>query len=88
MAPAEAKPPREWTDELQEDYDRIFSVGEECISGPELKKTLLAKGRGSDGSGFNLYDGFEPSGRMHMHYRRNQCDVCVLGCGLVRSHER
>jgi tyrosyl-tRNA synthetase len=66
MAPAEAKPPREWTDELQEDYDRIFSVGEECISGPELKKTLLAKGRGSDGSGFNLYDGFEPSGRMHI----------------------
>jgi tyrosyl-tRNA synthetase len=66
MAPAEAKAPREWTEELQEDYDRIFSVGEECISGPELKKTLLAKGRGSDGPGFNLYDGFEPSGRMHI----------------------
>jgi len=66
MAPAEAKPLREWTDGLQDDYDRIFSVGEECISGPELKKMLLMKGRGSDGPGFNLYDGFEPSGRMHI----------------------
>jgi tyrosyl-tRNA synthetase len=62
----EAKPQRDWTEELQTDYDRIISVGEECISGPELKTLLLTKGRGSDGPGFNLYDGFEPSGRMHI----------------------
>jgi tyrosyl-tRNA synthetase len=58
---------RAWTKELQEDYDRIFSVGEECISGPELKQLLLLKGRGSDSDvPFHLYDGFEPSGRMHI----------------------
>jgi tyrosyl-tRNA synthetase len=56
-----------WTKELQEDYDRIYSVGEECISGPELKELLLLKGRGSDSDEpFHLYDGFEPSGRMHI----------------------
>jgi tyrosyl-tRNA synthetase len=64
---AEPKPEREWTDELQADYDRILSVGEECISETELKKLLTVKGRGSDhATGFNLYDGFEPSGRMHI----------------------
>lgn len=60
------KPPRDWTPELQGDYDRIITVGEECISETELKALLLAKGRGSDHAGFNLYDGFEPSGRMHI----------------------
>jgi tyrosyl-tRNA synthetase len=72
-----------WTEDLQADYDRIFSVGEECISGPELKALLLRKGRGATTAaatatntkanantktktGFYLYDGFEPSGRMHI----------------------
>lgn len=59
-------PKRPWTDELQADYDRIFSVGEECISGAELKELITMRGRGTDGPGFNLYDGFEPSGRMHI----------------------
>ena len=61
----EKAPPREWTEELQEDYDRILSVGEECISPSDLKGLLTAKGHGTD-LGFNLYDGFEPSGRMHI----------------------
>ena len=60
------EPPREWTDEMQADYERILSVGEECISAQELKGLITAKGRGSDHRGFNLYDGFEPSGRMHI----------------------
>lgn len=61
------KETREWTPELQADLDRILTVGEECISATELKGLLLAKGRGSDHpSGFVLYDGFEPSGRMHI----------------------
>lgn len=64
--PAEKKPERPWTDELQADYDRILSVGEECISAGELKSLLTAKGRGSETAQFNLYDGFEPSGRMHI----------------------
>ena len=67
-----------WTEELQADYRRILSVGEECISKDELKRLLLAKGRNSssssssccsdddDDTGFRLYDGFEPSGRMHI----------------------
>lgn len=62
----EAKPKRPWTDELQADFDRIHSVGEECISAQELKDLITAKGRGTEGAGFNLYDGFEPSGRMHI----------------------
>ena len=63
----EKAPPRPWTQELQTDYDRILTVGEECISAAELKALLLAKGRGSEHPvGFNLYDGFEPSGRMHI----------------------
>ena len=62
-------PPREWTPEMQTDFDRILSVGEECISATELRGLITAKGRGSDpnaAAGFNLYDGFEPSGRMHI----------------------
>jgi tyrosyl-tRNA synthetase len=63
----EAKPPREWTSDLEEDLQRILTVGEECISAIELKALLLAKGRGSGSvDGINLYDGFEPSGRMHI----------------------
>jgi len=65
--PKPKEPEREWTPELQQDFDRIYSVGEECISEQELKSLLLAKGRGSNHpTGFNLYDGFEPSGRMHI----------------------
>lgn len=61
------KPSREWTPELEADLDRLLSVGEECISPVELKALLLAKGRGSEHPlGINLYDGFEPSGRMHI----------------------
>eukprot|EP00538_Stauroneis_constricta_P006208 CAMPEP_0119567746 /NCGR_PEP_ID=MMETSP1352-20130426/36844_1 /TAXON_ID=265584 /ORGANISM="Stauroneis constricta, Strain CCMP1120" /LENGTH=731 /DNA_ID=CAMNT_0007617035 /DNA_START=67 /DNA_END=2262 /DNA_ORIENTATION=+ len=55
-----------WTPELQADFERILTVGEECIAEADLKKLLLAKGRGSGHQGFNLYDGFEPSGRMHI----------------------
>lgn len=62
----ESKAQRPWTDELQADFKRILSVGEECISPEDLKKLLIAKGRGSNNLRFNLYDGFEPSGRMHI----------------------
>lgn len=52
---------------MQADYERILSVGEECQNPDELRGLILAKGRGSDHpTGFNLYDGFEPSGRMHI----------------------
>ncbi|KAL3810324.1 hypothetical protein ACHAXA_008259 [Cyclostephanos tholiformis] len=63
--------PREWNDELEADLGRILSVGEECISEGELRSLLLAKGRGTatgiiDAPRIRLYDGFEPSGRMHI----------------------
>jgi tyrosyl-tRNA synthetase len=58
------QPQPEWSEDLQQDYDRVLSVGEECISPGELKALLLAK-RPSNAR-FNLYDGFEPSGRMHI----------------------
>ena len=60
-------PEREWTEAMQEDYERILTVGEECISAGELKRLITAKGRGSENAnGIRLYDGFEPSGRMHI----------------------
>jgi tyrosyl-tRNA synthetase len=60
---------REWNDDLEADLRRILSVGEECISEGELKSLILAKGRGmeaDDAPRIRLYDGFEPSGRMHI----------------------
>ena len=66
--PPTKAPPREWTPDLQVDYDRILSVGEECISAKELQGLITAKGRGSGNAGFNLYDGFEP--RYVMQSRR------------------
>lgn len=52
---------------MQADFDRMMTVGEECISPAELKALITAKGRGSgNAAGINLYDGFEPSGRMHI----------------------
>mmetsp|Transcript_12742 Transcript_12742/g.18741 ORF Transcript_12742/g.18741 Transcript_12742/m.18741 type:complete len:723 (-) Transcript_12742:20-2188(-) len=58
----EQKEEKPWTDSLQQDFERILSVGEECINPAELKALLLSKRE----TGFNLYDGFEPSGRMHI----------------------
>ncbi len=64
---APPKPQREWTDDMEADFQRILTVGEECIASEGLKALIIAKGRGSDHeTGFNLYDGFEPSGRMHI----------------------
>ncbi len=52
---------------METDFQRILTVGEECIASEGLKALIIAKGRGSDhATGFNLYDGFEPSGRMHI----------------------
>ena len=63
----DSAPPPEWTADHQTDYDRILSIGEECNTPPELRSLLLTKGRGSaHPTGITLYDGFEPSGRMHI----------------------
>jgi DNA repair protein RadC len=36
---------------MEEDLQRILTVGEECISEKELKALILAKGRGVDEDG-------------------------------------
>ena len=46
--------------EIQAKLDILLSIGEECISRDELV-TLLEKK-----PNFTAYDGFEPSGRMHI----------------------
>jgi len=79
MPKKEAPPPREWTPALEQDLQRILSVGEECISSKELKALITAKGRDTEKYAeddtqkekdltprIRLYDGFEPSGRMHI----------------------
>jgi hypothetical protein len=48
------------TKEQQKNFDLIRSVGEECITEDDLRTLLKQK------PAFNLYDGFEPSGRMHI----------------------
>mmetsp|Transcript_8068 Transcript_8068/g.17453 ORF Transcript_8068/g.17453 Transcript_8068/m.17453 type:complete len:730 (+) Transcript_8068:90-2279(+) len=51
--------------QLQSRLAKLLTVGEECQTVPELTRLLQAKG--SEGQPrFNLYDGFEPSGRMHI----------------------
>lgn len=78
---------RSWNEELEVDFRRILSVGEECISEKELQALILSKGRGTEryqqqptdanvddttntaidiAPRIRLYDGFEPSGRMHI----------------------
>jgi len=47
--------------EFENKYNLIRSIGEECQTEAELR-TLLQKKPGN----FRLYDGFEPSGRMHI----------------------
>lgn len=43
--------PRPWTPEMEEDLQRILSVGEECISEKELRSLIVSKGRGVDEDG-------------------------------------
>lgn len=46
--------------DVEERYQLVRSVGEECIMEAELRNLVEKK------PGFRLYDGFEPSGRMHI----------------------
>ena len=52
--------PRKSNLSLQEKYDLCASVGEEIIQNNELMHLLKTK------ETFRCYDGFEPSGRMHI----------------------
>lgn len=66
IATKEKAPEVPWTDDLQSDFDSLLSIGEECISDADLKKLLLRKGSHQSDTKFIVYDGFEPSGRMHI----------------------
>ncbi|GKY90289.1 hypothetical protein MPSEU_000003000 [Mayamaea pseudoterrestris] len=68
-----------WTNDLQADFEQIVRVGEECISEHEVKALLTKKQANatqveaaaaattpSSSCPIILYDGFEPSGRMHI----------------------
>jgi tyrosyl-tRNA synthetase len=46
--------------ELEARIESLLEVGEECITEADLRNLLSKKAT------FNLYDGFEPSGRMHI----------------------
>ena len=45
---------------MEQKLKLLLEVGEECQTVPELQKLLTNKPE------FCLYDGFEPSGRMHI----------------------
>mmetsp|Transcript_22161 Transcript_22161/g.53682 ORF Transcript_22161/g.53682 Transcript_22161/m.53682 type:complete len:825 (+) Transcript_22161:180-2654(+) len=91
-------PPRPWTPDLESDLNRILEVGEECISASELRGLILAKGRGAEKYAdddaehetdltprIRLYDGFEPSGRMHIAQGLLK-SVNVNRCTLPGTH--
>ena len=59
-AAAPAAPPPPPDPEFEARLALVRGVGEECVSDAELRNLLLKK------PSFVLYDGFEPSGRMHI----------------------
>ena len=61
-------------------FQLLRSVGEECISEVELKQLLEEKPKD-----FVLYDGFEPSGRMHIAQGLMK-SINVNKCTQVQCH--
>ena len=49
---------------LGEAYETVLSIGEECQTEEELKAKMIYSAKNE--KPFRLYDGFEPSGRMHI----------------------
>lgn len=83
-AAAAAAAPSEMSPAIQAKYDCVRSVGEECVSEAELK-ALLVKKVGEMNSTFNLYDGFEPSGRVHIAqgaFKANNVNKCTSSGGV------
>eukprot|EP01065_Artemidia_motanka_P044812 TRINITY_DN643_c0_g2_i2.p1 TRINITY_DN643_c0_g2~~TRINITY_DN643_c0_g2_i2.p1 ORF type:complete len:951 (+),score=406.87 TRINITY_DN643_c0_g2_i2:39-2891(+) len=78
-APAAPKTPRDWR------FDTLRSVGEECQEDEELAQLILRKEK--EGARPRCYDGFEPSGRMHIAqgvFKTINVNKCTkAGCTFV-----
>ena len=68
----------------EEKFALIRSVGEECTTEDELKNLISKK------PVFNLYDGFEPSGRMHIAQGvyKVKFHYWMVECGTKGCHFR
>eukprot|EP00438_Fugacium_kawagutii_P000112 Skav218726 [mRNA] locus=scaffold1346:788588:791638:+ [translate_table: standard] len=76
-------PPAAATDDLEHRFQLLRSVGEECQTEPELKELLRRK------TSFNLYDGFEPSGRMHIAqglFKAVNVNKCTEAGGIFKFY--
>eukprot|EP00971_Amphidinium_carterae_P259846 5155531-Amphidinium_carterae.1 len=62
-----------------ERFTLLCSVGEECQTKAELQNLLQKK------PAFNLYDGFEPSGRMHIAQGSQLASICKSTKGTPES---
>lgn len=61
------------TMEMEKRFNLIRSVGEECIQDEELMRLLAKK------SQIICYDGFEPSGRMHIAQVHKYSPIIFIG---------
>jgi hypothetical protein len=64
-------------------FELVRSVGEECVTEAELRNLLEKK------PNFILYDGFEPSGRMHIAqgvFKAFNVNKCTLVSQFLASH--
>lgn len=70
-------------DGTEQRFRLLRSVGEECQTEPELKELLRRK------ASFNLYDGFEPSGRMHIAqglFKAVNVNKCTEAGGIFKFY--
>ncbi|CAK9047910.1 unnamed protein product [Durusdinium trenchii] len=68
---------------IEERFKLLRSVGEECQTEPELMDLLKRKAT------FNLYDGFEPSGRMHIAqglFKSVNVNKCTEAGGIFKFY--
>ncbi|CAJ1373071.1 unnamed protein product [Effrenium voratum] len=80
--PAEPAEPAPGVD-LDQKFQLLRSVGEECQTEPELKELIARKKQ------FVLYDGFEPSGRMHIAqglFKAVNVNKCTEAGGIFKFY--
>ncbi|CAE7241071.1 unnamed protein product [Symbiodinium natans] len=71
------------TGDLDRRFQLLRSVGEECQTEPELRELLVRKKE------FILYDGFEPSGRMHIAqglFKAINVNKCTEAGGIFKFY--